>query len=99
MKLFRTIASLFAVAALSAAAFAQNPAVFGGVANAYAFAYGLNPKVAPLQVDMTSGRHLPARRRHSRLLSVRFPWAMARLLLRSRLMPRLRSALARIRRR
>lgn len=55
MKLFRTIASLFAVAAFSVAAFAQNPAVFGGVANAYAFAYGVNSHVPPLQVDMTSG--------------------------------------------
>lgn len=56
MKLFRTIASLFAVAALSAAALAQNPAVFGGIANAWAFAYGVNGSlVPPLQVDMTSG--------------------------------------------
>jgi hypothetical protein len=55
MKLFRSSVTLFAVAALGVAAFAQNPAIFGGVANAYAFAYGVNPLVAPLQVDLTSG--------------------------------------------
>lgn len=56
MKLFRSIVSLIAVAGfVGVAAFAQNPAVFGGVANAYAFAYGVNPKVPALQVDLAGG--------------------------------------------
>lgn len=55
MKLFRTLVYLIAVAGLvGGTAFAQNPAIFGGVANAYAFAYGVNPRVAPLQIDTTA---------------------------------------------
>ncbi len=54
MKLFRSLVSLIAVAGfVGVAAFAQNPSVFGGVANAYSFAYGINPRVAPLQIDST----------------------------------------------
>ncbi len=54
MKLFRSLV-LFAVAGLvGGAAFAQNPATFAGVANAYAYAYGVNPRVPALQVDMPS---------------------------------------------
>jgi hypothetical protein len=54
MKLFRSLVSLIAVAGfVGVPAFAQNPAVFGGVANAYSFAYGLNSLVPPLQIDST----------------------------------------------
>lgn len=45
------IALIAGFVAFSTLAVAQNPAVFGGVANAYAFAYGINSKVAPLQID------------------------------------------------
>ena len=34
--------------------FAQNPSVFVGVANAFDFAYGVNPSVAPLRVDISN---------------------------------------------
>lgn len=33
----------------------MNPAVFAGVANAFAFAYGVNPDVPALQVDLAGG--------------------------------------------
>jgi hypothetical protein len=38
--------------AFSLPSLAQNPAVFGGAANAWAFAYGVNPIVPALQVDV-----------------------------------------------
>jgi hypothetical protein len=41
--------------ALSIPAVAQNPAVANGLANAWAFAYGVNPLVASLQVDQAGG--------------------------------------------
>lgn len=47
------IALMAGFVALSIPALAQNPAVFGGAANAYAFAYGINNLVAPLQIDTT----------------------------------------------
>ena len=49
------VALIAGFVAFSIPAVAQNPAVFGGVANAYAFAYGVNPLVAPLQVDLAGG--------------------------------------------
>jgi|SRR5580658_122553 hypothetical protein len=48
------IALIAGFVAFSIPAVAQNPAVFGGAANAYAFAYGANPLVAPLQIDTTN---------------------------------------------
>lgn len=48
------IALIAGFVALSIPSLAQNPAVFGGVANAWAFAYGVNPLVAPLQIDTTN---------------------------------------------
>lgn len=48
------IALIAGFVAFGIPAVAQNPAVFGGAANAYAFAYGINPLVAPLQVDQTA---------------------------------------------
>lgn len=56
MKLFRSLVSLVALAGfVGGAAFAQKPAIFGGDANAYAFAYGINPLVPALQVDLAGG--------------------------------------------
>ena len=55
MKLFCQIVTLFAVAAFGVMAFAQNPATVSGVSNAWSFAYGSNPAIAPLVVDLTSG--------------------------------------------
>lgn len=54
-KPLRTLVSLLAVAAFGVAAFAQNPASLNGVSNAWSFAYGVNSKIAPLQVDMQGG--------------------------------------------
>jgi len=48
------IALIAGFVAFGIPAVAQNPAVFGGVANAYAFAYGVNYLVAPLQIDTTN---------------------------------------------
>jgi len=55
MKLFRQIVTLFAVAAFGVMAFAQNPANFGNIANAYAYAFGVNPNVPALRVDLAGG--------------------------------------------
>jgi hypothetical protein len=52
MKLFRTLVSLIVLAGFGGAAYAQNRVVFGGAANAFDFAYGVQPNTPPLRVDM-----------------------------------------------
>lgn len=47
--------ALFALGLCIGVASAQNPVVFAGDANAYSFAYGVNPNVAALQVDLAGG--------------------------------------------
>jgi len=54
IKMFRKSLIALIATAISIPALAQDPAVFGGVANAYAFAYGVNELVAPLQIDTTA---------------------------------------------
>ncbi len=55
MKLFRTLVSLIAVAGfLGVTAFAQNRTTYAGTANAWDFAYGVQPNVPPLRVDMAT---------------------------------------------
>lgn len=49
LKQFSWVAVLFAVAF---PVFAQNPSSFAGLTNVYDFAYGVNPQVAPLRVDI-----------------------------------------------
>ncbi len=49
------IALLAGFVAFSLPAVAQTPASFAGVANAYEFAYGVNPLVPALQVDEAAG--------------------------------------------
>jgi hypothetical protein len=50
----KIIALIAGFVALSLPAVAQNPAVFAGAANAWAFAYGINPLAPPLLVDVPS---------------------------------------------